>query len=192
MDEKAMLKLYLQRERDALLWKTEGLSERELRMPRTRTGTNLLGILKHVVTVDVGYFGALFGRPFPEPMPWGRDDAEDNADMWATADQSAAWVRDFAARAWAHSDVTIDTMALDTAAVVPWWGPEKRNTTLRTLMVHMTSETARHAGHMDILRELADGAVGKNQENPNLPPFDDDRWAEYTQMLRGVAETFPQ
>ncbi|AMS04879.1 DinB family protein [Acidipropionibacterium acidipropionici] len=192
MDEKAMLKLYLQRERDALLWKTEGLSERELRMPRTRTGSNLLGILKHVATVDVGYFGALFGRPLPEPLPWGQDDAEDNADMWATADQSAAWVRDFAVRAWAHSDVTIDTMPLDTTAVVPWWGPERRNTTLRTLMVHMTSETARHAGHMDILRELADGSAGKNQGNLNLPPFDDDRWAGYTQMLRQVAESFPQ
>lgn len=192
MDEKAMLKLYLQRERDALLWKTEGLSERELRMPRTRTGSNLLGILKHVATVDVGYFGALFGRPLPEPLPWGQDDVEDNADMWATADQSAAWVRDFAVRAWAHSDVTIDTMPLDTTAVVSWWGSEKRNTTLRTLMVHMTSETARHAGHMDILRELADGSAGKNQENLNLPPFDDDRWAGYTQMLRQVAESFPQ
>lgn len=192
MDEKAMLKLYLQRERDALLWKTEGLSERELRMPRTRTGSNLLGILKHVATVDVGYFGALFGRPLPEPLPWGQDDAEDNADMWATADQSAAWVRDFAVRAWAHSDVTIDTMPLDTTSVVPWWPPERRTTTLRTLMVHMTSETARHAGHMDILRELADGSAGKNQENLNLPPFDDDRWAGYTQMLRRVAESFPQ
>lgn len=65
MDEKAMLKLYLQRERDALLWKTEGLSERELRMPRTRTGSNLLGILKHVATVDVGYFGLCSAGPFP-------------------------------------------------------------------------------------------------------------------------------
>src|SRR5215469_17462106 len=87
-DAKAHLRRYLQTARDALLWKTDGLSEYDVRRPLVPTGTNLLGLVKHVASVAAGYFGECFGRPFGEPLPWFHDDAEPNADMWATAEES--------------------------------------------------------------------------------------------------------
>ena len=101
-DVKAHLHRYLQRQHDALLWKLDGLSERDSRWPMTPTGTNLLGLLKHVASVEAEYFGHVFGRPFPEVVPWSADDAEDNADMWAGPEESVASVRDFAQRVWAQ------------------------------------------------------------------------------------------
>ncbi len=62
-DQKADLHRYLQIGRDALLWKLEGLSEYDVRRPMTPTGTNLLGLVKHVATMEYEYFGRVFGRP---------------------------------------------------------------------------------------------------------------------------------
>ncbi|MGE5826794.1 MAG: DUF664 domain-containing protein, partial [Micromonosporaceae bacterium] len=87
-DPKAELRRYLQLVRDALVWKLDGLSEYDVRRPLVPTGTNLLGIVKHVASVETGYFGATFGRPFGEPLPWLGEEAEPNADMWATAEES--------------------------------------------------------------------------------------------------------
>src|SRR5699024_3800604 len=91
---KDTLRRYLQSHRDILLWKLEGLGERDVRWPRTATGTNLLGLVKHVASMEYEYFVAVFDRPAPESMPWLDDDAEDNADLWATADESKKWVID--------------------------------------------------------------------------------------------------
>src|ERR1700685_1383892 len=87
-DPKADLHRYLQDAREALLWKLEGLSEYNSRRPMVPTGTNLLGLVKHEASVDLGYFGDCFGRHVPESLPWLEDNAEPNADMWATADES--------------------------------------------------------------------------------------------------------
>ena len=92
-DPKADLHDYLRNARQAVLWKLEGLSEYDVRRPRVPTGTNLLGLVKHLATVEWGHFGAAFGRPFEERLPWVDDDnAEPNADMWATADESREYV----------------------------------------------------------------------------------------------------
>jgi len=120
-DPKADLHRYLHAARDALMWKLDGLSEYDVRRPMVPTGTNLLGLLKHVASVAVGYFGDTFGRPFDEPMPWFEDDAEPNADMWATADESREQIEGLYRRAWAHADATIDSLALDAIGRVPWW-----------------------------------------------------------------------
>src|ERR1043165_4150724 len=112
-DAKEVLCRYLQRGREALLWKLEGLSEYDARRPLVPTGTNLLGLVKHVASVETGYFGETFGRPFDEPLPWFDDDAEPNADMWATAEESREQIVGLYHRAWAHSDATIDALALD-------------------------------------------------------------------------------
>ena len=87
-DPKAALRFYLARARDALVWKMDGLSEYDVRRPLVPTGTNLLGLVKHVAGVAAGYFGGCFGRPFTEPMPDLADGTEPNADMWATAQES--------------------------------------------------------------------------------------------------------
>lgn len=184
---KSDLHRYLRNAREDLLWKLEGLSEYDVRRPMTPTGTNLLGIPKHVASVDVGYFGVCFGRPFGEPLPWFDDDAEPNADMWVPSDVSRAELLGFADRAWAHSDATIEALELDAVGSVPWWPEERRRVTLHRLLVHMVAEAHRHAGHADIVREAIDGTAGLRASAPNLPDVAPGWWADYRERLEHAA-----
>ena len=185
-DPKADLRRYLQAARDAMLWKLDGLSEYDARRPLTPTGTNLLGLVKHLAGTELGYFGEVFGRPSGEPLPWVADDAEPNADMWATAEESREQIIGLYHRAWAHTDATIDALDLDAAGHVPWWG-DQGEVTLHRILVHMTAETNRHAGHADIVRELIDGAVGMRAGRDNMAPGDADWWDGYRNRLEQVA-----
>jgi uncharacterized damage-inducible protein DinB len=187
---KETMQRYLQIHREALLWKLDGLTERQVRWPMTPTGTNLLGVVKHVGSMEFGYFGGVFGRPSGEPLPWIQHGSEINADMWATADQSREWVADFYRRAWAHSDATISELDLDAPGSVPWWPPERRDVTLHQILIHVIAETARHTGHADIVREMTDGEVGMRVDASNVPDLDDDSWSSYVGKLRQVAEQF--
>ncbi|WP_241681268.1 DinB family protein [Pseudactinotalea terrae] len=185
-DVKNHLHNYLSRQHEVLMWKLDGVSERDARWPMTPTGTNLLGLLKHVATVEAEYFGLVFDRPFPEVLPWAAEDAEDNADMYAGPEESVASVRAFAERVWAHADATIDALPLDAPGHVPWWG-DRGDVTLAQILVHVTAEVARHAGHADIVRELIDGAAGLRDGGSNLPEHDARWWAEYVERLQQVA-----
>lgn len=185
---KADLLRYLQVAREVLLWKLDGLSEYDIRRPLTPTGTNLLGLVKHVASVEAGYFGDTFERPFGEPLPWFADDAEPNADMWAAADESREQIVGLYHRVWKHSDATIAMMTLDAIGHVPWWPQERSEVTLHQILVHMISETNRHAGHADIVRELVDGAVGLRHGNDNMPPVDQASWENHRLRLERVAE----
>src|SRR3954453_13955966 len=100
---KQTLQRYLQIARDAMVWKLEGLSEYDVRRPLVPSGTNLLGLVKHLASVEIGYFGDTFERPFGEALPWGDDDAEPNADLWATADESREQMLELYRRAQAHA-----------------------------------------------------------------------------------------
>jgi hypothetical protein len=184
---KAELRHYLQVGRDALVWKLEGLSEYQVRRPMVPTGTNLLGLIKHVASVEAGYFGATFGRPFEEPLPWLDEGAEPNADMWATPEESREQIVGLYRRVWAHSDATIEALPLDATGQVPWWPPERREVTLHRILVHMIGETDRHAGHADIVRELVDGTVGLRQDNDNMAPGDQAWWEDYRNRLERAA-----
>src|SRR5687767_1211470 len=133
---KSDLHRYLQTGRDVFLWKLEGLSEYDVRRPLVSSGTNLLGLVKHLTGVELGYFGATFGRPWPEPLPGEAEDAEDNADMWATAGESREDVVGQYRRAWQHSDMTIESLALDATGQVSWWPQERREVTLHRVLVH--------------------------------------------------------
>jgi hypothetical protein len=186
-DTKVALRFYLVRARDALVWKMDGLSEYDVRRPLVPTGTNLLGLVKHVGSVAAGYFGQCFGRPLAEPMPWLDDDAEPNADMWATAQESREQIVDLYVRAWAHADATIDALALDAVGEVPWWPPERRHPTLHRVIIHMIAETERHAGHADIVRELIDGSAGIRAEHSSLPDVDADWWTTYYDRVEQAA-----
>lgn len=173
--------------REALLWKLDGLSEYDVRRPLVRSGTNLLGLVKHVASVEAGYLGTVFGRPFPdEPFPWFAEDAEPNADMWATPDQSRASIVDLYRRVWAHSDATVEALDLDARGEVPWWG-DRSTVTLHQVLVHVATETHRHAGHADIVRELVDGSIGLRSGNENLPDGDDAWWAAHRERLEQAA-----
>jgi len=186
-DAKAHLRRYLQTARDALLWKTDGLSEYDVRRPLVATGTNLLGLVKHVASTEAGYLGDTFGRPFPEPMPWTEPDAEPNAEMWATAEETRDGIVEFYRRVWTHSDATIDTLELDAIGHVPWWPPEHSAVTLHRVLIHMIAETNRHAGHADIVRELIDGTAGLRQDADNMAPGDAAWWSQYRDRLEQVA-----
>lgn len=188
LTEKETLTRYLQQARDALVWKLDGVSEHDVRWPMTPTGTNLLGLVKHVASVAMGYFGEVFDRPFGETFSWLEDDAPDNADMWATADESRADIIALYHRSWAHADRTIDELELDAPGLVPWWPAGSSDVTLHRILVHMIAETARHAGQADILRELIDGRAGAREDNSNLPDHDATWWAEYVDTLQQAAE----
>ncbi len=171
---------------DALLWKLDGLAEYDVRRPMTPTGTNVLGLVKHVASVTAGYFGETFDRPFREPMPWFDDGAEPNADMWATADESRDDVVGLYERAWAHADATIAALPLEAVGHVPHWG-DHGTVTLHQILVHMVAETHRHAGHADIVRELIDGAVGHRRDTDNMAPVEESWWPAYRARLEDAA-----
>ncbi|MGW1467234.1 DinB family protein [Streptomyces sp. NPDC002308] len=184
------LRSYLQEARDTLLLKLEGLSDYDVRRPLTPTGTNLLGLVKHLSGVELGYFGDTFKRPSGEPFPWLDEGAEDNADMWATEDESREEVVARYRRVWQHSDATIAALPLDALGVVPWWSEAKREVTLHKILVHVTTETHRHAGHADIVREFIDGDVGYRSQGDNLPEGDATWWKGYVDRLERTARLF--
>ncbi|MCI3273556.1 DinB family protein [Streptomyces cylindrosporus] len=175
----------LRRDREALLWKLDGLSEYDARRPLTATGTNLLGLVKHVATVEARYFGEVFDRPSPEPLP--RWDDYDGSDLWATEDESRDQIIAFYRRTWEHSDATINELRLDSPGHVPWWPEPHRNANLFAIMVHVLGETVRHAGHADILREGLDGRTGMRAEYEEK--IDADARAAYCAKIERAARS---
>lgn len=188
MDQKAILHRYLRLRREELLAKLDGLDEYSIRRPLTPTGTNLLGLVKHVASVEIGYFGEVFGRPHGQPLPWLDDDADPDADLWVTADETRDQIVELHRTSAAHSDATIEALPLDAPGEVPWWPEERRNVTLQQILVHMCVETAQHLGHADILRELIDGTAGKGPGDPNLTPRTAGDWAEHTARIDAAAQ----
>ncbi|PTT58614.1 DinB family protein [Arthrobacter sp. HMWF013] len=187
MDEKETLHRYLRVRRDNLLGKLDGLSEYDIRRPLTPTGTNLLGLVKHLASVELGYFGEVFGRPSGVPLPWYDDDAKPDADLWVPADESREDIVELHLSAAAHSDATIDALPLDAPGVVPWWPEDRRHVTLHQILVHMVAERAHHLGHADILRELIDGTDGQRPGDPNLTPRGPEEWAAHRSAVEDAA-----
>ena len=150
----------LQDSRAVMLAKLDGLSEYERRRPATPTGTNLLGLVKHLAGLEYGYLGQSFGRPPLERPSWWREDPYSEIDMWATPDESSEYITGVYRQACAHADVTVEQLELHSPGHVEHWAPGHQETTLGVLMIRMLAETAQHAGHADIIRELTDDAAG--------------------------------
>ena len=188
---KAELRRYLQSARDALLWKLEGLSEYDIRRPMTPTGTNLLGLVKHMTGAEAVYLGDTYDRPFGGPTPpWvPGSDAEPDSDLWATAEETREEIVERYRRACAHSDATIEALDLDAIGHLPGeMRKEMRMTiTLHRSLVHMIAETDRHAGHADIIRELIDGVVGHRPGNDDMASGDAALWEERRLRLERAA-----
>ncbi|MGC9671555.1 DinB family protein [Planosporangium sp. 12N6] len=144
--------------RAVMLWKLDALSDYDMRRPMTSTGTNLLGLVKHLSIWEARYFGEVFDRPFPEPLPRWDDATQRGLDMWATEHETRKDIIDRYRRVWEHSDATIAVLTIDSPGHAPWW--PRPNVKLFNILVHMLLETSRHAGHADILREQLDGSTG--------------------------------
>ncbi|MFH7594611.1 DinB family protein [Streptomyces racemochromogenes] len=185
LDEAAKNHLHgrLRRDREALLWKLDGLSEYDARRPLTATGTNLLGLVKHVATVEARYFGEVFDRPSPEPLPRWQD--SDGSDQWAAGDETRDQIIAFYRRTWEHSDATITALSLDSPGHVPWWPQPHADTNLFAVMVHVLGESIRHAGHADILREGLDGRTGLRPEHEQ--PIDEAARAAHRAKIERAA-----
>jgi hypothetical protein len=167
-----------------LLGKLDGLSEYDVRRPLTRTGTNLLGLVKHLTLSEARYFGTIFDRPYPEPIPTFDDPGFDNRDhLWVTEHESRADVLDAYRRACDHADATIAALPVDAPGHVPWW--PRPDVKLFNVMVHVVTETNRHVGHADILREELDGALGSDP-TPSTPA-EDAGWAEHRARIEQAA-----
>jgi uncharacterized damage-inducible protein DinB len=164
-----------------VLHKLDELSDYDLRRPMTPTGTNLLGVVKHLASVQAGYFGETFGRPFPGELPFDDDDPQ--ADLYATAEETSESIKDFYRASWQHALQTFAERDLDSEGQVPWWSEPE--VSLHQILVHMTNETARHAGHLDIVRETIDGAVGRFADDANI--VDGYDWAAYVEKLEAIA-----
>jgi uncharacterized damage-inducible protein DinB len=156
--EKESLHVSLNRHREVVLWKLEGLDDEQLRRPMTPSGTNLLGLVKHLAAVEYGWFCETFGRE-TEPLPFDDDDPE--ADLRVEPNESTADIVEFYGRARVAADKVIDELDLD--ALGTDWGGE--TVSMRWVLIHMIEETARHAGHMDIVRELIDATTGYHPQN---------------------------
>jgi len=160
--EKEVLYVALDRHRDVLLWKLDGLDDEQLRRPMTPSGTTVLGLLKHLAAVEYGWFCQTFGRP-TEAKVDALDESEatdPDADWRVEPDESTADILAFYGRARAAADLAIEETDL-AATGTSWSG---RTVSMRWVLVHMLEEVARHAGHLDILRELIDGATGDHPE----------------------------
>jgi uncharacterized damage-inducible protein DinB len=185
-EDKDTFHRYLRKHRAVLLAKLDGLAERQVRWPLTPTGTNLLGLVKHVASVQLGYFGEVFGRPADGAYPWLEPDAPRDSDMFAAADESVADIIAFHRYSAEYADRTIEALDLDAPGIVPWWSPDRRDVTLQQILVHMAYETARHCGHADIVRELLDGKAGDDDGNlADRPPAE---WQDYRDRLAFIAE----
>jgi uncharacterized damage-inducible protein DinB len=152
-EEKTTLHVSLIRHREAVLWKLEGLDDEQLRRPMVPSGTNLLGLVKHLAGVEYQWFGQTFGRQ-TEPL-----ETDPVADMNAGPGETTDGIVGFYRRACAAADQVIDELDLDDQGTA-WFGEQ---VSLRRGLVGMIEETARHAGHADILRELLDGANGAHR-----------------------------
>jgi uncharacterized damage-inducible protein DinB len=155
-DEKTSLRVALDRHRDAILWKVEDLDDEQLRRVMTPSGTTLLGLVKHVAAVEYSWFCDTFGRA-TEPLPFDDDDPE--ADLRVEPGETTADILAFYGRARAAADRVIDEVGLEETGTA-WFGDP---VTMRWVLIHLVEETARHAGHIDILRELIDGRAGDHR-----------------------------
>jgi uncharacterized damage-inducible protein DinB len=162
-DERTQLSQFLDYQRATVLMKVEGLDRDQMNTTTAASSLTLAGLLKHLAVVEDGWFrGALLGEP---RAPWYRHvdgDADPDWDFRTAADDDPADLIALYERTCGHSRDAVASVATldDLTAEVPRRGGLQRYN-LRWVMLHVISETARHAGHADLLREAMDGATGR-------------------------------
>ncbi|HSG79446.1 MAG TPA: DinB family protein [Acidimicrobiia bacterium] len=154
IDEFALLERFLDFQRHSIVRKAQGLERDDATRSFVDSATTLLGIVKHLADVERWWFAAVFAG---EQVGFRWTDEDPDADWRIEDDETVEGiVADYEAACIRSREIVAGRSPLDIAA-----HEEYRSTTLRWILVHMIEETARHAGHADILRELTDGVVGE-------------------------------
>ncbi len=170
----------------SVVYKLAGLSEYDLRRPLTPTATNLLGVTFHLAAQLAEYFGETFGRPFPrEDEFYYRTEAsaDQQDDSWVRPEATSDWVVGLYRATWEHAQETFAALDLGARGQIPTSPYAK--VTLGEMMVHMVDEVARHAGHMDIVRELIDGGIGRYAGDGAIDTDYD--WVSYRERVQAGA-----
>ena len=183
----APLRQYLQEGRDAMMRTLYELGEYDARRPLTPSGTNILGLVKHLVGVERSYLGECVGRPPEFTLPWEEDGSIwDGADMWVRAEESRDYIVGLYHQTWQNSDASIEALPLDTEAYVHWWQEGKCRPSFGSLITRVVAETAQHAGHAEVLREDLDGQGGRDRG-----AFGDEAaWTAYVARIQEAADPF--
>jgi uncharacterized damage-inducible protein DinB len=152
-DERTTLTGFLQRQRDLVAWKVRDASDETLRSVRTDSGLGLHGIVRHLENVERSWFREVFAGETDLAYDWTDEDRDAEfkpGDEIGMADLLRAYAEETA-----RCDAVIAAApSLDTVSAT-------REFSLRWIIVHMIEETGRHLGHIDLLREQADGEVGE-------------------------------
>jgi hypothetical protein len=159
--EKDSLQAGLNRHRDAVIWKLQGLDEADLRRAMLPSGNTLLGLVKHLATWEYVWICRTFGQP-TERLPFDdAADGDDDADVRLEPADTTASILAFYRRARAAADQVISQTDMAEVGTSVFGTP----VSLRWVLIHMLEETARHAGHVDVMRELIDGMIGDHQRD---------------------------
>ena len=150
-----MLSAFLDRYRETTLWKLDGLSTEQASRRLVPSATTLLGVVKHLAYVEMGWFRGNFAGEDP-PYPWPESETDPDPDFRIEPDDTVESVSALYQEQIARSRAIVAAASLDDVSK-----DKDRPRSLRWIMMHMIEETARHAGHADILRELTDGAIGQ-------------------------------
>jgi hypothetical protein len=174
--------------RKVLLSKLDGLSEYDVRRPLTTTGTNLLGLVKHLSATEARYFSEIFDRSSPWPLPrWDSDEAWSSDAMWASEHETRTEIIDRYRLAGEFTDATITALPIDAPGHVPWW--PRPDVKLFNIMVHVLTETNRHVGHADVLREHLDGTVGTGPDGKPLHGQPPAYWSSLRAQMEQAAQS---
>jgi len=147
--ERQVLLDFLDYLRESVILKAQGLPEEQARSPRVPSGTSLMGLVKHLTRVEITWF----------PYTFAGEDVWVPHDALGPDDRVDHLVADYRAAVARSNEIVAACDDLDTPAARTVVAPEPP--TLRWILVHMVEETARHAGHADILREQIDGSTGR-------------------------------
>ncbi len=147
--EKETLLEFLDYLRESLILKVEDLNEESARVSAVPSGTSLIGLVKHMTGVEVAWFQFAFAGLDPM-IP---------AEAIEPTDTVASVVDSYRAATVTNNGIVNDCNGVEHLCARALTTPEPLS--LRWLLVHMVEETARHAGHADILREQIDGQTGR-------------------------------
>ena len=152
---------FLDYQRETVLWKAEGLDAAQLRQALPPSSLTLAGLLNHLALVEDSWFRERFSG-LPEQDTWAGVDwkADPDFEFRTALELEPDALRQRYREAIARSrEVVAAAEGLDQLGAQPW--PDGTRWNLRWVLIHMIEETARHAGHADLLREAIDGEVGE-------------------------------